>query len=162
MATQIYTPKTGEFEFGSRVASYLLLVSFALGLFYLIYSLPRFLRGDRQILLAFLFGLLVVSYCAWREARGFFLARVTPTEVELQFLFGSERLSRKHVAGLELKVETYVPLSLDEGRWRQREASSHFRVVLTTRSGHMYVSARFDDEKQFFGLRDTVAEPPET
>jgi hypothetical protein len=108
---------------------------------------------------------------------------VTPAEVELRFLFGSKRVSRKHVARLELIVESAnimdeldflrdVPLEearsqagrerREERRQKRMEAATKFRLVLVTESRHEYVSARFHDEKQFIGLRDMLQGPPKT
>lgn len=184
MGSQIYTPKTGEFEYGSRALAWLLLISFLATLLYMIYSAPRLVRGaGLEVAGGALVGLVLLGYFAWREGHGFFLARATPAEVELRFLFRSERVSRKHVAGVELRVETANIMDaldfwrrnpLDESRssvgWKMREerrrdemdSAAKYRLVLRTHSGQEYVSARFDDEKRFFGLRDLLARPPET
>ena len=178
MADPTRTSQMREFKYGSRVLPCMLLVSLLLGLVYLIYSLPRLMSGvglERSI--GALFGLMLVGYFAWREGRGFFLARVTPAELELQYLFGSERVSRKHLARLELKMETgnimdeleflrNNPIAEADG-WASRrrheerarnwrESATKFRVLLIAHSGQEYVSARFDDEKQFFGLREVL------
>jgi len=151
---------------------------------YLIYSLPRVGGGPGlERPLGALLGLVLAGYFSWRQGRGFFLARVTPTEIELRYLLGSERVSRKHVARIELKVETgnimdelaflrENPLTESDG-WasrrrheerarNRRESATKFRVLLIVHSGQEYLSARFDDDKQFFGLRDILFRPPET